>query len=147
MDSSVICCCNNVRSKIIKDHLLDPDFYDSMSELLTEILDNQRQKQIDYEVFLKQTSDVAKQVQLSTKADTPAALDTNAKKALYNNLGKNEPLAMLIDETIRTVKQDGFRGNPAKERMVKAALLPLLGSNVAEVVRIIQIIVMQSEYG
>jgi hypothetical protein len=40
MDSSVICCCNNVRSKIIKDHLLDPDFYDSMSELLTEILDN-----------------------------------------------------------------------------------------------------------
>jgi type I restriction enzyme R subunit len=98
-------------------------------------------------VFLKQTSDVAKQVQLSTKADTPAALDTNAKKALYNNLGKNEPLAMLIDETIRTVKQDGFRGNPAKERMVKAALLPLLGSNVAEVVRIIQIIVMQSEYG
>lgn len=137
---------NNVRSKIMKDHLRDPDFYDSMSELLTEILDNLRQKQIDYEEFLKQISDVAKRVQSGTAADTPAAVNTNAKRALYNNLGKNEPLALLIDETVRTVKQDGFRGNPAKERMVKAALFPLLGGNAAEVERIFHIIVMQSEY-
>ncbi len=97
MDCSVICCYNNVRSKIMKVHLRDPDFYDSMSELLTDILDSLRQKQIDYEEFLKQISDVAKRVQLGTAADTPADLNTNAKRALYNNLGKNEPLAMLID--------------------------------------------------
>jgi type I restriction enzyme R subunit len=137
---------NNVRSKIMKDHLRDPDFYESMSELLTEILDSLRQKQIDYEEFLKQISDVAKRVQLGTAADTPVDLNTNAKRALYNNLSKNEPLALLIDETVRNVKQDGFRGNPAKERMIKAALLPLLGGSAAEVERIFQIIVMQTDY-
>jgi type I restriction enzyme R subunit len=109
-------------------------------------LDSLRQKQIDYEEFLMQIASVAKRVHLGTAADTPAAMNTPAKRALYNNLGKNESLALLIDETVHTVKQDDFRGNPAKERMVKAALLPLLGGNAAEVERIFHIIVMQTEY-
>lgn len=38
---------NNVRSKIIKDHLNDPAFYDRMSTLLDELILSRHQKAID----------------------------------------------------------------------------------------------------
>jgi len=64
---------NNVRSKIIKEHLNDPVFYDKMSALLKEILEDLKAKRIDYEEFLKR---VAKQViapmQAGKSGDTPA---------------------------------------------------------------------------
>ena len=137
---------NNVRSKIMKDHLNDPAFYDKMSVLLIEILDNLRQKQIDYEEFLKQIATVAKQVQAGTASNTPPALNTPGKRALYNNLGNNEALALQINDTVLKVRPDAFRGNQAKERVIKSALLPLLGNSQPEVERIFSIIVAQPEY-
>jgi type I restriction enzyme R subunit len=40
---------NNVRSKIIKEHLNDPAFYDKMSALLNEILSDLKALRIDYQ--------------------------------------------------------------------------------------------------
>jgi type I restriction enzyme R subunit len=137
---------NNVRSKIIKDHLNDPAFYDRMSELLDQVLDDLRQKQLDYEEFLKQIADVAKRVQAGTAADTPAALNTPAKRALYHNLANDESLALQIDEVVRRVRPDSFRGNQTKENEIKRALLPLLGHDQAEVERIFLIVAAQLEY-
>jgi type I restriction enzyme R subunit len=137
---------NNVRSKIMKDHLNDPAFYDRMSDLLGQILEDLRQKQIDYEEFLKQIAAVAKQVQAGTATATPPALNTPGKRALFNNLGDNEALALKIDETVLKVKPDAFRGHQAKENVIKAALYPLLGNDRAEVERIFKIIMAQSEY-
>lgn len=137
---------NNVRSKIIKDHLNDPAFYDRMSELLDQVLDDLRQKQLDYEEFLKQIADVAKRVQAGTAADIPAALNTPAKRALYHNLANDELLALQIDEVVRRVRPDSFRGNQTKENEIKRALLPLLGHDRSEVERIFLIIAAQLEY-
>jgi type I restriction enzyme R subunit len=137
---------NNVRSKIIKEHLNDPAFYDNMSTLLKEIIDDLRAKRIDYESFLKRVGDLAKQVQAGKSADTPEKLDTPGKRALYNNLNKDEVLALKIDDVVRRVRPNAFRGNQAKENVIKAALLPLVGSNLAEVERVFLIIKAQSEY-
>jgi type I restriction enzyme, R subunit len=137
---------NNVRSKIIKEHLNDPAFYDKMSALLKEILEDLKGLRIDYETFLKRIADLAKQVQAGKAADTPEKLDTPGKRALYNNLNRDEALALKIDETVRRVRPNAFRGNQAKENVIKAALLPLLGRNRAEVERIFLIIKAQKEY-
>ena len=137
---------NNVRSKIMKDHLNDPAFYDRMSDLLGQILEDLRQKQIDYEEFLKRISAVAQQVQAGTASATPPALNTPGKRALFNNLDGNEALALKIDETVRMVKPNAFRGNQPRENVIKAALLPLLGNDTAEVERVFKIIVNQTEY-
>jgi type I restriction enzyme R subunit len=130
----------------MKDHLNDPAFYDRMSDLLGQILEDLRQKQIDYEEFLKQIAAIAKQVQAGTATSTPLALNTPGKRALFNNLGSNEALALQIDTTVRMVKPNAFRGNQARENVIKAALLPLLGNDKAEVERIFKIIVAQTEY-
>jgi type I restriction enzyme, R subunit len=137
---------NNVRSKIIKEHLNDPAFYDKMSALLNEILADLKSLRIDYEGFLKRIAELAKQVQAGKATDTPEKLDTPGKRALYNNLGKNEGLALKIDETVRRVRPNAFRGNQAKENVIKRALFPLLGNDQMEVERIFLIIKAQQEY-
>jgi type I restriction enzyme R subunit len=66
-----------------------------------------------------------------------------------NYKGSVEPaltLALKIDETVKRVRPDAWRGHQAKENTIKAALLPLLGSDVAEVERIFLIIKAQREY-
>ena len=55
-------------------------------------------------------------------------------------------LALKIDETVHRVKPDDFRGIQTKENTIKAALMPLLGNNQAEVERIFRIIKAQNEY-
>jgi type I restriction enzyme, R subunit len=137
---------NNVRSKIIKEHLNDPVFYDKMSALLDEIIADLKALRIDYEGFLKRIAELAKQVQAGKAADTPEKLDTPGKRALYNNLNKDEALALKIDDTVRRVRPNAFRGNQAKENVIKAALLPLLGNDRAEVERIFLIIKAQKDY-
>ena len=136
---------NNVRSKIIKEYLNDPAFYDKMSVLLKEILDDLRAKRIDYEEFLNRVAEVAKQVQAGKADNTPERLNTPGKRALYNNLTQNEGLALKIDETVKRARPDKWRGVQAKENEIKRALLPLLGSK-AEVERIFLILVAQREY-
>jgi type I restriction enzyme R subunit len=130
---------NNVRRKIIKEHLNDPDFYEKMSALLDEIIAARKAKAIEYEEFLKRIAALAQQVQAGQSEDTPAQLDTPGKRALYNNLGKNEALALKIDETVKHERPDGWRGVQAREQIIKAALYGVL-QDVAEVERIFKII-------
>jgi type I restriction enzyme R subunit len=137
---------NNVRSKIIKEHLTDPAFYDKMSALLKEVLADLKAMRIDYEEFLKRMAQLAKQVQSGKADDVPERLDTAGKRALYNNLNKNEELALKIDEVVRRVRPNAFRGNQPKENVIKKALLPLLANDRGEVERIFIIIKAQPEY-
>jgi type I restriction enzyme R subunit len=137
---------NNVRSKIIKEHLHDPAFYDRMSVLLREVLADLRAKRIDYEEFLKRIGEVAIQVQAGKSDNTPIRLNTPGKRALFSNLGQNEDLALSVDAAVRQVSPDGWRGNIAKERTIMQALLPILNNDVGEVERIFAIIKAQPEY-
>ena len=77
--------------------------------------------------------------------DTPEKLDTPGKRALYNNLNQNEALALKIDETVKQVRPDDWRGVEPRERMIKQALFGIL-PDVAEVERIFLIIKAQKEY-
>jgi type I restriction enzyme R subunit len=137
---------NNVRSKIIKENLSDPAFYDKMSALLGEIIADLKVARIDYKEFLNRIAELAKKVQAGETDDTPKTLDTRGKRALYNNLGQNEALALRLDETVRRVRPNAFRGNQAKENVIKRAIFPLLGNDRDEVERIFLIIKAQLEY-
>jgi type I restriction enzyme, R subunit len=136
---------NNVRSKIIKEHLNDPAYYEKMSALLDEIIAARKAKAIEYEEYLKRIAELAKRVEAGQAEDTPNSLNTPGKRALYNNLGKDEGVALKIDATITAVRPDGWRGVQAREQVIKAALYGVL-QDVAEVERIFVIIKAQKEY-
>ena len=136
---------NNVRSKIIKEHLNDPAFYEKMSALLDEIIRYRKEQADKYEEYLKQIAELAKKVEAGIADDTPKKLDTPGKRALWNNVGQNEKLALAIDATVKEVRHDGWRGVMAREQVLKAALYEVL-QDVAEVERIFHIIKSQTEY-
>jgi len=137
---------NNVRKKIIRDHLIDPAYFDEMSKLLDEIIRERRENAISYEAYLQKIAELSKRVQDSGyHAHIPEILETREQRVLYNNLEKNEKLAIKIDEAVRSVKKTGWRGNLAKENEIKAEIYKILG-DVDEVERIFQIIKEQSEY-
>jgi type I restriction enzyme, R subunit len=136
---------NNVRSKIIKEHLSDPAYYETMSKLLDEIIAARKANAIEYEKYLKRIAELAKRVDAGQSEDTPEKLDTPGKRALYNNLGKNELVAIQIDDAVKKVRPDGWRGVQAREQVIKSALNDVL-QNVAEVERIYLVIKAQEEY-
>jgi type I restriction enzyme, R subunit len=111
---------NNVRSKIIKEHLNDPAFYEKMSALLDEIIAARRAKAIEYAEYLKRIAELATKVEAGKGDDTPAKLDTPGKRALWNNLGQNEALALKIDATVKEVRPDGWRGVQSREQIGRA---------------------------
>jgi type I restriction enzyme R subunit len=154
---------NNVRRKIIKEHLTDPAFYESMSTLLDEIIADRKARAIDYEEYLKRIALLVRSVEVGHAEGTPAALNTPGKRALYRNLKPSElkvadepdgpdapadpnlDLAMSIDEAIKKVRPDDWRGVKPREQVIKAALNQLLHDDV-EVERIFLIIKAQGEY-
>jgi type I restriction enzyme R subunit len=136
---------NNVRSKIIKENLNDPAYYEKMSALLDEIIKARKDKALKYEDYLKQIAALAQRVAVGQAEEMPEKLNTPGKRALYNNLRHDEALALKIDETVRKTRPDGWRGIQSREQTIKAALYGVLQSST-EVERIFLIIKAQTEY-
>jgi type I restriction enzyme, R subunit len=159
---------NNVRRKIMKEQLTDPAFYAKMSALLDEVIKLRKERAEEYEEYLKRIAELAKRVDAGKSEDMPAQLDTPGRRALYNNLkahpsappesGVGEQrspygssadpildLALLIDQSVRTVRPDGWRGVQAREQVIKAALYRIL-LDEAEVERVFLILKAQGEY-
>jgi len=156
---------NNVRRKIITEQLNDPAYFETMSALLDEIIAARKAKAIEYEEYLKRIAVLVKRVQVGHAESTPTGLDTQGKRAIYNNLklpvgggmvveareGFNaEPdpkleLALAIDEVVKTNRPDDWRGIQAREQVIKGALYNVL-KDVDEVERLFLVIKAQSEY-
>lgn len=136
---------NNVRSKIIKEHLSDPAYFETMSALLDEIISARKAKAIEYEEYLKRIAEIARKVEAGQTDETPVRLNTPGRRALYNNLGQDEDLALAVDEAVKHVRPDGWRGVQAREQVIKAALYGVLKIE-EEVERIFLIIKAQPEY-
>ena len=136
---------NNVRVKIIKDHLIDPAYFDEMSKLLSEIIRERKANAVSYEEYLKKIAELAKQVKNPAHDDLPTGIKTNAQRALYNNLGKNEKLAVLVDAAVYSSRCADWRGNIPAENLIKQSIYEVL-KDKSEVERIFQIIKQQNEY-
>ena len=136
---------NNIRQKIIREHLIDPAFFEKMSQVLSEIIQARKQKAIKYEEYLKQIVELAKSVNKGTDSQTPETLDTKGKRALYHNLENDLNLAITIHNSVMKAKKDDWRGNLQKENQIKAALFQHLGDE-EKVENIFRIIKEQYEY-
>jgi len=113
---------NNVRSKIVEEHLLDPKYFDRMSVLLQELIARRKQETINYQQYLKEMAALIADVNKGKKGNVPQSLNTKGKVALYHTLDDNEQLALACEDAVQYAKQDGFRENLAKQKLVKKAI-------------------------
>jgi type I restriction enzyme R subunit len=120
---------NNVRKLIIDEQPINPKYYEQMSELLDALIKQRKQEALDYQKYLQSVVELTKKIKNPTEgASYPKSLNTAAKRALYDNLGKNESLAMAIDAAVLAGKQDDWRGNLIKVKKVKFAIKRVIES-------------------
>lgn len=111
---------NNLRRKIIDEQPINPKYFDKMSHLLDVLIQQRRQEALSYEQYLQQIMELAAQVQNpANSTEYPSQLDSDAKRSLYDNLNRDETLALALDNEIRNTKKDDWRGNKIKEREVR----------------------------
>src|SRR5439155_25065427 len=114
---------NNVRKLIIDEQPINPKYYERMSQLLDALIAQRRQEALDYQKYLQDIVELTKKVKNPTEgASYPKTLNTSAKRALYDNLEKNETLALAIDAAVLASRQDDWRSNTFKVRRVRLAI-------------------------
>ncbi len=118
---------NNLRRVIIEETPTNPLYYEKMSEVLDTLTQERRQQAKDYQQYLQEITELARQVQNpASSASYPSTLNTRAKRALYINLGDDEERALAVDAIIRQKKKDGWKGNMVKEKEVLYAIQEVL---------------------
>jgi type I restriction enzyme R subunit len=138
---------NNVRKLIIDEQPINPKYYEKMSELLDALIAQRKQEAWDYQEYLK------KIVALTRKAANPAlgqaypkAMNTPAKRSLYDNLDKNEALATAVDNAVRTSRQDDWKGNRFKIKKVEHAIKAALNGDEPLAKQVLELVKQQDEY-
>jgi type I restriction enzyme R subunit len=111
---------NNVRKLILDENPINPKYYEKMSQLLDALIQERKKGALDYKKYLEKIMALTNQVQKGpNSADYPKSLYTPAKKALFDNLYKNEALAITVDNAIRGNLQDDWRNSAIKIRATK----------------------------
>lgn len=137
---------NNLRKVIIDENPVNPKYYDKMSELLDTLIQERREKAVEYEQYLEKIVELTKLVSNPTSSNTyPSSLNTRAKQALFDNLGNNESLALAIDSAIQRTKKDSWRGNQQKEREIQRAIYEHLKDDTLTA-QIFELVKKQAEY-
>lgn len=138
---------NNVRRLIVDESPVNPRYYERMSALLDSLIAQRRENALDYQEYMRQVVDLARAAKNGPTPNTrPASLDTPAKRALYDNLGNDEALALRVDDAVRAASQDAWRSNTMKTRRVRQAILGVLGDDEARVDLILELVKNQHGY-
>ena len=137
---------NNIRRLIIDEMPTNPKYYENMSTLLDELIKERKEEARNYKEYLARIVELSKKVKNPAQSTTyPKSLNSNAKRALYDNLGQDEDLTTALDAEIYHIKKDGWRGDLIKEREVKYAIGKHIDDD-DEVDRVFELVKNQSEY-
>lgn len=142
---------NNLRKVIIEESPTNPMYYEKMSVLLDELIKMRKEAALEYEKYLNEIIALSGKVKKPNKTnDYPTSINTNAKRALFDNLGRNEAMAIALDNKILTTKKDGWRDNIQKSKAVRNAITEVLNKHGItddnEVHRIFDLVKNQRDY-
>jgi len=138
---------SNVRRLIVDRQSVNPAYYDKMSNILNDLIEQSKSDVENYEEYLQKLIELAKMVQNPRSgASYPAAITTTAQAALYDNLGSDEDLALWVDNAIITSKQDDWKNSRIKTKIVRNAIKNVLAEGSDQVDIILNLAREQSDY-
>lgn len=139
----------NMRKMIINERPNNPAYFDKISELLNQLIQEQKDGKIQYKEMIGKLIEKIKEVRGKNKKKYPTTINTSGKQALYDNLEKNEDLALSVHEAVVNYAKHGWRNSdvPQKMKQVRNAVKKVLPENDDEKVsEIMSIIIAQKEY-
>jgi len=115
---------NNVRKLIINESPVDPAYYDKMSKLLDALIELRRKGAVSYKEYLERIAKLTRETAMPGGGSDgyPEGVRTAAQRALYNNLSRDEGLALAVDAAIQSARMDGWRDNTMKTKKVRLAI-------------------------
>lgn len=139
---------NNVQKEIVEKRQSNPKYYEKMSALLRELIEQRRNEVINYEEYLKRIVELAKDIRQpeSTSRYPERIRNSAAMRALYDNLDGDEEHAVSVHQAILEARLDGFRGNIVKERKIRRAIEAALHGDKAKAEELMKIVIEQGEY-
>lgn len=158
---------NNVRKTIIRDQLTDPRFYEQLSTLLEDLIEDWRTETASYQQFLERAEALVKTMAAGHGGqDTPPELiDRREAQVIYHNLPdilaasrpahevrEPEPdearlqMTLKIDRAMREQAPAGWKGDSARESQVLNALFPIMGRDRKATQALFELIKNQAGY-
>ncbi|MGD0886144.1 MAG: HsdR family type I site-specific deoxyribonuclease [Thermodesulfovibrionales bacterium] len=138
---------NNVRKLIIDEQPINPKYYEKMSELLDALIEQRRQEALDYQEYLRRIVELTKKVANPEASGAyPATMNTPGKRALYDNLDRDESLALAVDQAVCDSRQDDWRSNLFKVKRVRLAIKSVFQDDEECTDRILKLVKNQDEY-
>jgi type I restriction enzyme, R subunit len=161
---------NNVRKTIIREQLTDPRFYEQMSKLLDDLIQQSRTDAQAYEAFLRKAEELVKRLAAKQPDEgVPSALHGKREATvIYNNLpqilaaGRDAAvgvyeakaelgderlhLALAIDRAMREQAPAGWKGDHVRESQVVNALFPLMKRNREATTALFELVKNQPGY-
>lgn len=138
---------NNIRKKVVQKLVINPAYYNKMSEILEQLIFERKNGVTAYKQLLERYIDLARNVNTpETNSEYPDTIrHSGALRAFYDNFGEDEVLAIKLNNAVLSSKMEGFRNNPVKENRIKRALFQVLNDDEL-VERAYKIIIEQEEY-
>jgi type I restriction enzyme R subunit len=139
----------NMRKMIINERLSNPAYFDKISELLNQLLQEQKDGKLQYKEMIERLIAKIKEVRGTKKASYPSSIDSSGKQALYDNLDKNETLTLQLYLAIKENAKHGWRDPniPAKMKQLRNAVRKVLEDvNDEDFNRVMEIIKAQKEF-
>lgn len=138
---------NNIRKRIIEKKIINPFYYEKMSEVLERLIAERRNGTLAYKDLIAKYIELASNVSKPEQNPAyPATIkNSEAKRMFFDNFGHNEMRANALYDAVMENKMDGFRENLVKERMIRRAIRKIL-DNDAEVDAAFDLICAQEEF-
>ena len=138
---------NNIRRIIVDSNPLNPKFYENLSQILDELIEQRKKGALDYEKYLKEVIGLAKKLKNKSTGKTyPTPVNTTAKQAIYDNFSQDIDWIARLDEAIKKYKPDGYIGNIMKERELMRTIKPLSDEKDVDIDKLFRLIKLQKEY-
>lgn len=119
---------NNVRKVINEERQTNPKYYDRMSALLDQLIQDRKKQVIDYKEYLDKIKKLAGELgsEENEGHQYPDKINSQARKALYDNLNQDEELVITLDNVIKANKLDGWRDGGIKEKKLAMAVFQMI---------------------
>lgn len=135
----------NVRRVINRKRESNPEEYKKFSERINRLLEEYQQEKMEYKELLKNIKALAEEIRKGEEVDP--RINSEGKKALYDNLGKNLDLALMLNGVIEANAAHGFRTSEVRKKKLLIAIKNALAGTIFDPEKILNIVIHNQEFG
>ncbi len=135
----------NVRRVINRKRESNPEEYKLFSERINRLLEEYQQEKMEYKELLKSIKALAEELRKGENVDP--RINTEGKKALYDNLGKDVDFALKVYDVIDANAAVGFRTSEIRKKKLLIAIQKTLVGTEFDAVKVLNIVIHNPEFG